>query len=244
MLAGRGHRFSRALLRHGQTARDVDKHGRRFGFGALRLLVLLGLEKRRRGFRAARRLVSAQLVPDALLRVLLLVPVPGGGGDPLRRRRRQPGGLQPGGLPPRLPAQPRAGSSAQGHQGADVRPAPEEGQREGEAADEDPGRRAPHAAQLPAPHLQPEGTAPHKNTNPEVHHQVHRRTDGAPRQRREGVEPTRGTRPGMLRVFTKKKKKQKPAKFLPCRSPVARGVRGGRSARATVVHRTRRWKVM
>lgn len=236
---GRGHCFSPALLQHGQIARDIDKHGRCFGFGTLRLLIILGLEKLRWVFRAAPHLAPAQLVPDALLRVLLLVPLSGGSRDPLRQRR--PGGIRPGGLPPRLPAQPRAGPAAQGHQGADVCPAPEEGQREGEAADEDLGRRAPHAAQLPAPRLQPAGPAPHQNTDPEVHHQVHQRTDRAPQQRQAGVEPAGSTRPGTLRGFTNKK----PSTFLPRRT-VGHGVRGGwRKGRgATAVRGTQCWKVM
>lgn len=75
-------------LRHGQVARDVDKHGRCFGFGALRLLIVLGLEKHRWGFRAAPRLLSPQLVPDTLLRILLLIALLSGGGDLLRQRGR------------------------------------------------------------------------------------------------------------------------------------------------------------
>lgn len=201
---GRGPCFSRALLQHGQIARDIDQHGRCFGFGTPRLLVILGLEKLCWVFRAAPHLAPTQLVPDTLLRILLLVPLSGGGRDSLRQRRQRPGGLWPGGFPPCLPAQPRAGPAAQGHQGEDVSPAQEEGQREGEAAHEDLGRRAPHAAQLPAPHLQPAGPAPHQNTDPEVHHQVHQRTHRAPQQRQAGVEPTRSACPGTLRVFTNK----------------------------------------
>lgn len=204
---GRGHRFSRALLQHGQAARDTDQHGRCSGFGTPRLLVSLGLEKLRWPFRAAPHLAPAQPVPDALLRILLLVPVPGGGRDPLQQRRwrQRPGGVRPGGVPRRLPAQPRAGPAAQGHQGADVGPAAQEGQRAGEAADEDLGGRAAHAAQLPAPHLQPAGPAPHQDPDPEVHHQVHRRTHRAPQQRQAGVEPAGSACPGTLRVFTNKK---------------------------------------
>lgn len=124
--------------------------------------------------------------------------MPGSSRDPIQRWR--PGGLRPGGLPPSLPAQPRSGPAAQGHQGADVSSAPEESQREGEAADEDPGRCAAHTAQLPAARLQPAGTAPHQNTDPQVHHQVHQRTDGAPQQRQAGVGPGWNTCPGTPRI--------------------------------------------
>lgn len=179
----------RALLQHGQAARDIDKHGRCSGLRTPRLLVVLGLEKPRRLLRAAPRVTPSQPVPDALLRVLLLVALPGGGRGALRQRRQRPGGLRAGGAAARIAAQPRAGPAAQGHQGAHVGPAPEEGQREGEAAHEDLGRRAPHAAQLPAPRVQPARPAPHQNTDPEVHHQVHRRAHRAPQQRQAGVEP-------------------------------------------------------
>lgn len=75
---------------------------------------------------------------------------------------------------------PGAQGDAEAPQAQDVHQEAHEGQREGEDADEEPGRGSPPAPGLPASGLQQERTAADQDPDPQIHDRVHQQAVGHP----------------------------------------------------------------